>query len=62
MRQSRQIYETVATVNGFEIVRQRSGSQTYWHAIKLDADGFQQKAYRDLGTRREAEALARQGE
>lgn len=58
MRRSRYKYETVETVNGFDIDRETIGSCTYWHAIKSDAEGYTLASYRDLGYKRDAIAKA----
>lgn len=58
---ARSSLETVATINGCEIERDRRGSCVWWHAITTTPDGWvvRSRSRRDFSYRRDAEAFAR---
>jgi hypothetical protein len=58
MRRTRYSIETVATVNGFEIRRERIGSCIRWYASKVDAEGYRLDGSDELPSRRAAEQFA----
>lgn len=58
MRRTRYSIDTVAVVNGYNIVRWRVGAGVWWQAVKLDNEGYQLARSDDLPTRRDAEKFA----
>ena len=62
-RARRPVQETVAIVNGHEIVREREGASTWWHVYRLDADGYviSGTAQSYLSYKRDAVAFAKRG-
>lgn len=57
-RRARYSCDTVAVVNGYQIEREKVGAATYWHAYKLDADGYVIASFRDCGSKAAAVRLA----
>jgi len=43
--------ETVCSVNGFDIEREKIGASVYWNAFALNGDGYVRASYRNCGSK-----------
>lgn len=61
MRRSRWSLDTVATINGWDICRERIGAAVYWHTIATDEAGYQTAAHH-FERRKDAQDFAKQND